>query len=142
MSDLYQLGRRITDLANQGMGGDELDVSPSEFVVLRDLFMNGRSSISDTVNRTGLAQSRVSTRVAALKKRGWVITLSDPADGRRTLAEVTPEVTAEGNRRRGRYAEDALNLVLADCPPDEKQALAAALERLHQLLVARQPIQP
>ena len=135
MSDLYQLGRRLTDLANQGMGAPELDISPSEFLVLRDLVMNGRSSITDTVARTGLAQSRVSTCVKTLAERGWVNTLSDPADGRRTLAEVTAEVAAESDRRRGRDATDALDIVLADCPPVERARLAQALQRLYQLLV-------
>src|SRR5215469_7719635 len=134
MSDLYQLGRRLTDIANQGMGAPELDISPSEFMVLRDLVMNGRSSITDTVGRTGLAQSRVSTSVKTLAERGWVITLSDPTDGRRTLAEVTPEVAAEALRRRGRDATDALDIVLADCPPTERDQLARALRKLHQLL--------
>jgi MarR family 2-MHQ and catechol resistance regulon transcriptional repressor len=135
MSDLYQLGRRLTDIANQGMGAPELDISPSEFMVLRDLVMNGRSCISDTVTRTGLAQSRVSTSVKSLAGRGWVHTASDPDDGRRTLAEVTPEVAAEALRRRGRDATDALDVILADCPPKERAALAEALRKLHQLLV-------
>ena len=136
MSDLYQLGRRLTDIANQGMGAAELDISPSEFMVLRDLVMNGRSSITDTVGRTGLAQSRVSTSVKALAGRGLLVTLSDPGDGRRTLVEVTQEVAAEARRRRGRDAADALDLVLAGCPPAEREALADALRRLHQLFVA------
>jgi len=138
MSDLYQLGRRLTDIANQGMGTPELDISPSEFLVLRDLVLNGRSSITDTVGRTGLAQSRVSTSVKALAGRGWVVTRSDPGDGRRTLAEVSPEVAAEARIRRGRDATDALDLVLTGCPPDERARLADALVRLHALLVANQ----
>jgi MarR family 2-MHQ and catechol resistance regulon transcriptional repressor len=135
MSDLYQLGRRLTELAYQGMGGSELDLTPSEFLVLRDLFMNGRSSISDTVARTGLAQSKVSTSVAKLRDRDWVQTSPDPRDGRKTLAEVTEAVKLEGDRRRARSAQDALGLVLAGAEPDERRQLAAALERLHQLLV-------
>ena len=136
MSDLYKLGRRLTDIAVEGMGGPELDISPSEFMVLRDLVMNGRSSITDTVARTGLAQSRVSTSVKALGERGMVVTLSDPEDGRRTLAEVTPGVAAEATRRRGRSATDALDLVLADCPPKERARMAESMRRLHQLLVS------
>ena len=138
MSDLYQLGRRLTELAYQGMGGSELDLTPSEFLVLRDLFMNGRSSISDTVTRTGLAQSKVSTSVAKLRDRDWVQTSPDPRDGRKTLAEVTKAVKLEGDRRRARSAQDALGLVLAGAEPDERRQLAAALERLHQLLVTDQ----
>jgi DNA-binding MarR family transcriptional regulator len=135
MSDLYQLGRRLTELAYRGMGGSELDLTPSEFLVLRDLFMNGQSSITDTVNRTGLAQSKVSTSVAKFRDRGWVTTTPDPEDGRKTLAAVTEEVKLQGDRRRSRRAQDALDSVLADAKPDERARLAAALERLHELLV-------
>src|SRR6516225_11461623 len=117
MSDLYQLGRRLTELAYQGMGGSELDLTASEFLVLRDLFMNGRSSITDTVGRTGLAQSKVSTSVAKLRDRGWVTTTPDPTDGRKTLVAVTRQVKVEGDRRRARSAADPLNLVLADADP-------------------------
>lgn len=53
---------------------------------------NGQSSISDTVTRTGLAQSKVSTSVAKLRDRGWVQTSPDSQDGRKTLAEVTKSV--------------------------------------------------
>jgi DNA-binding MarR family transcriptional regulator len=139
LSDLYQLGRRITELAYQEMGGSELDLTPSEFLVLRDLFMNGQSSITDTVARTGLAQSKVSTSVAKLRDRGWVQTSPDPSDGRKTLAAVTEQVKLQGDRRRARSVQDALDLVLADAEPAEREELTAALERLHQLLVGEHP---
>jgi MarR family 2-MHQ and catechol resistance regulon transcriptional repressor len=139
MSDLYQLGRRLTELAYQGMGGSELDLTPSEFLVLRDLFMNGQSSITDTVSRTGLAQSKVSTSVAKFRNRGWVTTSPDPEDGRRRLVAITEAVKLQGDRRRARNATDALGLILADADPAERRQLASALERLHQLLVGDHP---
>ena len=135
MSDLYQLGRRLTELAYEGMGAGELEISPSEFLVLRDLYMNGESSIGETVDRTGLAQSRVSTSVANLRQRGWVETGADPDDGRKTLARVTKQVKLEGDRRRGQSAAGALDRVLANAKPSERNQLASALERLHELLV-------
>jgi len=135
MSDLYQLGRRLTELAYEGMGAGELEISPSEFLVLRDLYMNGESSIGETVDRTGLAQSRVSTSVTNLRQRGWVETGSHPQDGRKTLARVTKQVKLEGDRRRGQSAAGALDRVLADAKPSERGQLAKALERLHELLV-------
>jgi MarR family 2-MHQ and catechol resistance regulon transcriptional repressor len=135
MSELYQLGRRLTELAYEGMGAGELEISPSEFLVLRDLYMNGESSIRETVERTGLAQSRVSTSVANLRQRGWVETGADPDDGRKTLARVTKQVKLEGDRRRGQSAAGALDRVLANAKPSERNQLASALERLHELLV-------
>jgi DNA-binding MarR family transcriptional regulator len=135
MSELYALGRRLIQIGYEGMGAAELGLSTSEFLVFRDLFMNGRSANSETMARTGLAQSRVSTCVQELVKRGWVHTMADPNDGRRTLAEVTPEVYEEGMKRRARRAEDALTSVLKDAAPEERAELAHALERLHALLV-------
>ena len=140
MSDLYQLGRRLTELAYQGMGADRLGLTPSEFLVLRDLFMNGESSIGDVVARTGLAQSRVSTAVATLRDRGWAATKADPADGRKTLVDLTEQVRAAGTRRRETRAEGSLATALADVGPAERDALIAALGRLHQLLVAGRPL--
>jgi DNA-binding MarR family transcriptional regulator len=135
-SELYQLGRRLTEIALREMGADELGLTPSEFLVLQDLFMNGQSSISDTVHRTGLAQSRVSTSVAGFVERGWVTTAPDPSDGRKTLAQVTDAVRKRGNRRRARGADDALATALpGTVTARERATLLRALTRLHQLLV-------
>ena len=136
MSDLYRLGRRLSELAYQGMGADRLELTPGEFLVLRDLFVFGESSIGDAVARTGLAQSRVSTAVGVLRGRGWVTTRADPADGRKTLATVTDTVRAEGEGSRAGSADPVLALVLAGAEPDERDQLAGALARLHELLVA------
>ena len=135
MSDLYQLGRRLAELGYQGMGADELGLTPGEFLVLRDLFMNGPSAIRDTMNRTGLAQSRVSTSVAKLHDLGWVDVGADPNDGRKTIARVTEDVKRQGNRRRARPAADVLAVALPEVEPAEREALSRALERLHELLV-------
>lgn len=63
--------------------------------MLRELLMNGQSSIADSVNRTGLAQSTISTSVAKLRDPGWVVTSPDPGDARETLVAVTDQVTTE-----------------------------------------------
>src|SRR5215469_5272744 len=113
MSDLYQLGRRLAEIALADMGADELDLAPGEFLVLQDLTLNGRSSVTDITKRTGLAQSRVSTVTRALTARGWTQTAADPNDGRRTLVDLTPEIrTAAAQRRAGR-ADDSLATTLA-----------------------------
>ena len=139
MTDLYQLGRRLAEIALADMGAGELDLAPGEFLVLQDLFLNGRSPIRDIAARTGLAQSRVSTSVRAFTERGWAVTSADPADGRKTLVDLTEEVRAAGAQRRGSRAEGTLVTALADVGPAERDALIAALGRLHQLLVAGQP---
>jgi MarR family 2-MHQ and catechol resistance regulon transcriptional repressor len=140
MSDLYQLGRRLAEIALADMGADELDLAPGEFLVLQDLTLNGRSSVSDITKRTGLAQSRVSTGVRALTARGWTATAADPDDGRRTLVDLTPEIRTAATQRRAARADDSLRTTLAEAgaTPDELPSLTESLTRLHRLLVQGQ----
>ncbi|CAL9498246.1 MarR family winged helix-turn-helix transcriptional regulator [Streptomyces albus] len=136
MSDLYQLGRRLAEIALDGMGADAPDLAPGEFLVLQDLFLHGRSSVGDIAKRTGLAQSRVSTSVRSLVGRNWVITAADPADKRKTLVDVTEPIRAAGQQRRAGRADKTLTDALTEADDSERAALITALERLHQLLVA------
>jgi MarR family 2-MHQ and catechol resistance regulon transcriptional repressor len=140
MTDLYQLGRRLAEIALADMGADELGLAPGEFLVLQDLFLNGRSAIGDIAKRTGLAQSRVSTGVRAFIDRGWAATTADPADGRKTLVELTDEVRRKGQARRAGRADHSLATALAAAGADTAEAaeLSASLERLHQLLLSGQ----
>ena len=132
---LYQLGRTLIDAAQRAQRATETGMSPSEFLVLRDLFLNGPSSISEIVARTDLAQSRVSICIKNHVKRGWVTTGTDETDGRKTIAQVTERVRIEGMKRRNRSAEDALAPLLARASPKERAAISTALERLYELAV-------
>jgi DNA-binding MarR family transcriptional regulator len=135
MHQLYKLGRTLIDAAQRAQGATETGMSASEFVVLRDLFLNGQSSISEIVARTDLAQSRVSICIKQLAERGWVSTATDPADGRKTLARVTQRVKDEGAQRRAMDAEDALAPLLTNCSAKDRRAITRALERLYELAV-------
>jgi predicted transcriptional regulator len=53
---------------------------------VEDVIRHPASSISETSERTGFAQSHVSVSVARLKARGLAETETDPADGRHTAA--------------------------------------------------------
>jgi DNA-binding MarR family transcriptional regulator len=135
MHQLYKLGRTLIDAAQRAQGATETGMSASEFVVLRDLFLNGESSISDIVDRTHIAQSRVSVCIKQLVARGWVLTATDPADGRKTLASVTERVKDEGAHRRGMDAQDALAPLLTKCSAHERRTITDALEHLYELAV-------
>lgn len=135
MSDLYQLGRRLAELALDGMGAEGLDLAPGQFLVLQDLFLHGRSPVGDIAKRTGLAQSRVSTGVRGLVDRGWLTTASDPADGRRTLVDLTETIRAASTERRAGQANRPLTEALSGVRKQERDELIAALDRLHHLLV-------
>jgi DNA-binding MarR family transcriptional regulator len=132
---LYQLGRTLIDAAQRAQGASETGMSPSEFLVLRDLFINGPSSISEIVARTELAQSRVSICIQNHVKRGWVTTTTDQADGRRTIAQVTNRVKSEGMKRRNRNAQDALAPLLDGASAKDRESISTALQRLYELAV-------
>jgi DNA-binding MarR family transcriptional regulator len=70
-------------------------------LVLRDVFANPGSSITDITTRTGLPQSYVSESVARLRGQRILQTSADPADGRRTLVRVSDQhprtVAAKGS---------------------------------------------
>lgn len=136
MSDLYQLGRRLAEIALEDMGADAPDIAPGEFLVLQDLFLNGRSAVGDVAKRTGLAQSRVSTSVRALAGRSWVATAADPADRRKTLVDLTEAIRTASEQRRAGRADEALTNALTGADDKERATLIAAVGRLHQLLVA------
>lgn len=76
-------------------------------VVLRDVFTNPDSSITEITTRTGLPQSYVSECIAKLRADGIIDTTVDPADRRRTLSRVSaqhPLVVA----RKGAVSVDAV----------------------------------
>ena len=135
MHHLYKLGRTLIDAAQRAQGATEASISPSELVVLRDLFVNGQSSISDIVARTDIAQSRISICIKQLAERGWVLTTTDPTDGRKTLASVTERVKDEGAGGHAMNAPDALAPLLTKCSAEERHAITDALERLYELAV-------
>lgn len=98
--------------------------------------LNGRSAVGDVAKRTGLAQSRVSTSVRCFVERGWAVTSADPADGRKTLVDLTAEVRSAGAKRREGRADRTLTPALSAAEPEEHASLVAALAGPHQLLVA------
>jgi MarR family 2-MHQ and catechol resistance regulon transcriptional repressor len=69
-------------------------------------------------------------------ERGWVVTSTDPDDGRKTLVDLTAGIRAASTERRASHADKALAAALAAADDDERAALIAALARLHRLLVA------
>ena len=103
-------------------------------VVLRDVFANPDSSITDITSRTGLPQSYVSECVAKLRDDGIVDTTVDAADRRRTLARVSAEHRLVVGRRAAVPVDAGLALALGDGEPAADEvthwlvALAARLE--------------
>jgi len=64
-------------------------LTPGEAAVLEDVIKHPASTISQIHQRTGFAQSHVTTSVARLKARKLVEATTDPEDGRRARVHVT-----------------------------------------------------
>jgi DNA-binding MarR family transcriptional regulator len=88
--DLILVGRRLVKLGEEALRGASAETLPGgRSLVLRDVFANPDSSISDITTRTGLPQSYVSASVAVLREQGVIDVVTDPADRRRTLTRIS-----------------------------------------------------
>jgi DNA-binding MarR family transcriptional regulator len=132
--ELHRLGRRLLELSAQVTGepGD-LRLAPGEMAVLEDVIRHPASSISETSERTGFAQSHVSVSVARLKARGLAETETDPADGRRTRVRAADATVQSIARRTARGIEDTISRALEDS--GQARRAAGLLEELAALLL-------
>ena len=127
--DLYLLGRRLTKLGEQAMGGHEARRAPTGLrLIVIDVSEHPDSSIGEIAGRTGLPQSHVSQSVTRLRARGALETTSDPRDGRRTLVRLGPGI-ADRAARLGSVPVDAtLGEAMDVTDPNVLADLVAGLE--------------
>jgi MarR family 2-MHQ and catechol resistance regulon transcriptional repressor len=104
-----------------------------------DLLDNPPSTITALADRTGYAQSRVSTAVASMVKRGWAQTRSDPDDGRRTLVFVPDRIRRDAQEFRSNTENQTLDHLLAGRSPARRKAIIAALEELLEVFRQQAP---
>jgi DNA-binding MarR family transcriptional regulator len=113
---------------------EDSEVSLSQFRLLLVLHELGRSSSTDCAQALGVVGSSVTRLADRLHRSGHLVRGTDPAN----RSVVTLELTDAGHRvvrqvttRRRRE----LSAVLDRLDPAERASCAAALEKLHQLLV-------
>jgi len=126
--DLFQLGRWLTKIAEEAMRpAGAPRTAPGVLLILTDAFTSPDSSIGAIAARTGLPQSYVSETVAKLRDQGAFETRPDPADGRRTLVNVSATVSETVTRLGAISVDDVLISALDDPPADQAAELLAAL---------------
>ncbi|GAA5614703.1 hypothetical protein Spla01_05906 [Streptomyces platensis] len=133
LADLHQLGRRLTAAATAAMK-DSSDLGPTELLVLECLYTAGPQPVGTIAHRTGFAQSRVSTVIAALRERGLVELSTDAADRRRTIAKIAEHARTQAHHARSRDAEPTLRQLLPETSDAEISQTLAALGNLHAAL--------
>ena len=127
--DLILFGRRLVKIGEEALRGANAETMPGgRSLVLRDVFANPDSSISEITTRTGLPQSYVSESVAALRDQGVIEVLSDRADRRRTLTRVS-DAHRQGVATKGKVS---VNTALIDAlgDPNAVATLEAFAEHL------------
>ena len=127
--DLYLLGRRLTKLGEEAIGGRGARQVPTGLrLIVIDVGEHPDSSIGEIAARTGLPQSHVSQSVARLRARGALETTSDPRDGRRTLVRMAPEIADRAARVGSVPVDAALGEAMDVSDPDALAELVAALQ--------------
>lgn len=128
------LGHRLVELGRKDMHAYAPGVPVAELIVMEDLLRNAPTSIGPVAERTGYAQSRVSTAVTALSARGWVDVAPDPQDRRRTLVRIPAEIEAAATELRSGTEARTLALILDELPEERSAAISKALEELLDVL--------
>ncbi|KPC62529.1 MarR family winged helix-turn-helix transcriptional regulator [Streptomyces chattanoogensis] len=133
LAELHHLGRRLTAAATSAMKGAS-DLGSTELLVLECLDTIGPQPVGGIAQRTGFAQSRVSTVVASLHERGLVELRADPADRRRTVTKIADHARTQAREARSRDAESTLRQMLPALADTEVDAVIAALKTLNSAL--------
>ena len=105
------------------------EITPAQLRALRVLGRHGTKRMSELSEHLHIAARSATEVVEALESRGLVERRPDPADGRATLAELTPEgsqVLSAIRAARGAEAEQVFDRLSAD----DKAQLARILAQL------------
>lgn len=88
----------------------------------------------DLVDLLGLTPSGVARLLAPLEKQGYVTRRPDPQDARRALVTLTEAGEARAHEARTVASDKATALLDRALDTSDRQALAALLDRLTQLV--------
>lgn len=123
------VGRLARRLRQQSLGG----LTPSQSSVLATLDRHGPMSMSRLADHEAIAKPSATGIVGRLIERGLVERKPDPADGRSSIVEITPEgIEAIEARRRERTAYLAAHFDALDA--EDREVLERAVVLLEDML--------
>ncbi|WP_371493966.1 MarR family transcriptional regulator [Kitasatospora sp. NBC_00374] len=143
--ELFQLGRVLMRIGESALpeppgGTDRLPGGTrTVLIVATDIAAHPGTTAAETVARTGVPQSQVSTAVARLKEAGSIRASADPADGRRTLLHPADEPSARVAAVRATGVEHALAAALGGDDPTRLGEVTDALAVLARHLTPPRP---
>jgi DNA-binding MarR family transcriptional regulator len=132
---LHKLARVLRELAIDVTSDlSEGRATPTEVTIGMDIFEHDATTVGEIAKRTGVAQSQVSTTVAAMRDYGLLSVESDPGDRRRGRITLDPAARRQlaGNRGRRPVSDAIRQHLLAHA----RAATAAEVRAVVQLLDA------
>ena len=132
--DLYYVARRLKAHAEAALGAREGQVeamSPAHQLVLGAVLSSSPLSIGEIAKALGLAQSAVSTAVAALREQQLVLTEVDAEDRRVTRVSAAPRLAAWAAAHLHVAAATVMAPLLAHRPSQERRCVLDGLALLH-----------
>ena len=140
--ELFLLGRKLMKLGEEAIPPSGFHQVPTSVrSVLMDVYEHPGSSVSEITARTGFPQSHVSASVARLRESGALVTTTDPADRRRTLAAPNPEVRRGLSSLAWVPVDAVLARAIGTGDPGQAAEAVATLELLARLLTPDAPVQ-
>jgi MarR family transcriptional regulator, 2-MHQ and catechol-resistance regulon repressor len=131
LAELYYVGKVLQECATIGMRSvGESQLSTTEMMVAETLFSLGPSTIGAIAQRTGYAQSRVSTVVSALHARGLLTVQTDARDRRRTIVALSDSALDEARRVSAQSARPVLEASFPTASREQLENLVCAAEAL------------
>jgi DNA-binding MarR family transcriptional regulator len=110
-------------------------VSAGDLAIVEDVAHHRGTSIGEIAERTGLAQSLVSTTVSKLRNAGMVDVETDPADRRRARIGVSADARKLFTDRATRPIDAGIRQVLPDARDEEVARVDDLLDELARILL-------
>ncbi|EDY84970.1 transcriptional regulator, MarR family [Verrucomicrobiia bacterium DG1235] len=129
-ADMLLISNSLRSAALDSIVPPDLDpcVSPGELRVTDFLIdQNEPVRVRDIVDHCQLAQSRASTVVQTLQKRGWVEVSTDPKDRRTTTVKIKPEVAEPTRELLTSDANKAFEKLLEPLSNEERETIEKGL---------------
>jgi DNA-binding MarR family transcriptional regulator len=150
LADEVRAGQRATDAVDEAVG-EVLGINRTDGKVIDILDQRGRMSAGELARHSGLTTGAVTAVIDRLERAGYVRRVADPADRRRVLVELTPQLKETLEELMGplgeagrplleRYSHDQLELLIefTRISREVQERHAAWLrERLREPLSAR-----
>ena len=133
----FQTGRRLEAWLNDTLSANDLDTS--EYASLAALWLAGpphRMAAGEIATRIVQTSGGTTKTIQRLSARGMVRRVSDPADKRRALVELTGTGLAMA-RETLDLVLDAFDLEIGDLDEAERDGVATAMQRLATELTER-----